>query len=408
MAHLTKVATLADSILRQMAGIGRCQHRFIVHLVALWLSIRGRHNFTNLGRYGAMAEGTYRDNFKSDFDWLTFNTQLVKQHLGDRLILAVDPSYLPKSGKHTAGVGKFWSGQAGQVKPGLEICGIAAVDLDTKTAMHLIAFQTVNQQADETLLGFYTRGILQRAQSLQQSSKYVVADAYFAKAPFIDPLCLAGFEVITRLRRDAHLRYLSPAAKTGKRGRPKQYDGRVDPLNLRDDYFECCARDEQEEGRWVAYTAVVNVKSWKRKVRLVVVHHLDDRGKVKSYRLLISTDEGLQGLEIVTMYAYRFQQEFLFRDAKQELGLTHCQAYSSEKIDFHVNTALTVGSLAKAAHATTDEVGRKQPFSIADVKTEYVNEHQGLRLLSMFGIDVNNAKIRKLLAAANNYGKRRA
>lgn len=406
MAHLTKVATIADSILQQMSGIGRCQHRFIVHLVTLWLSIRGRHNFTNLARYGDLAEGTYRDNFKRQFDWLAFNTQLVNQHLGKHLILAVDPSFLPKSGKCTAGVGKFWSGQAGQVKPGLEICGIAAVDLDTKTAMHLTAFQTVDQRENESLLAFYTRGILERGQVLQQSSKIIVADAYFAKAPFIDPLSLAGFQVITRLRRDAHLRYLNQEARTGKRGRPKQYDGRVDPLNLRDDYFECC--DTDEEGRWIAFTAIVNVKSWKRKVRLVVVHLLDELGKVVGYRLFISTDEGLVGAEIIKMYAFRFQQEFLFRDAKQELGLTHCQAYSAEKIDFHVNTALTIGSLAKVAHGETQDDGQKHPFSIADVKTEYVNEHQAFRLLSMFGIDVNDAKIISLITEASNYGKRRA
>lgn len=150
------------------------------------------------------------------------------------------------------------------------------------------------------------------------------------------------------------------------------------------------------------------MKFLKRRVRLVVVHSLDETGKVTGYRLFISTDEGLQGAEIIQMYVYRFQQEFLFRDAKQELGLTHCQAYSAEKIDFHVNAAFTVGSLAKIAHATVDENGQKHPFSIADVKTEYVNEHQGLRLLSMLGIDVDCAKIRSLLVEANNYGKRRA
>ena len=123
---------------------------------------------------------------------------------------------------------------------------------------------------------------------------------------------------------------------------------------------------------------MVNVKFLKRRVRLVVVHSLDQTGKVTGYRLFISTDEGLQEAKIIQMYVYRFQQEFLFRDAKQELGLTHYQTYSAGKIDLHVNAALTVGSLAKIAHATVDENEQKHPFSITDVKTEYVNEHQGL------------------------------
>ena len=107
------------------------------------------------------------------------------------------------------------------------------------------------------------------------------------------------------------------------------------------------------------------------------------------------------------MYAYRFQQEFLFRDAKQQLGLTHCQAYSKEKINFHVNTALTVGSLAKVAHHLAVPESKGKPFSIADIKTEHINEHQGLRILSRCGIDVNTAKIRSILVEVRNYGKRR-
>ena len=405
MAHLTKVATLADSILRQIPNIGCWQCRLLLHLFPLWLCIRGRHNFVNLARYGKYAEGTYRNNFARSLDWLDFNTRLVDQQLGDRLILAVDPSYLPKSGKHTAGVAKFWSGQAQQAKPGLEICGVAAVDLDTKTALHLVAFQTVDRQPGETLLDFYARGLVERAGLLRRSSKYVVADAYFAKVPFIQRMKLADFEVVTRLRKDAHLRYLYQGpAHTGP-GRPRKYAGRVDVPQLDGQYFDRCAFDKA--GRWVAYSALVNVKAWNGTARVVIVHVKDKLGQTTAHRTLVSTDENLSGEEIVKMYTYRFQQEFLFRDAKQQLGLTHCQAYSEEKINFHVNTALTVGSLAKVAHHLAVPESKGQPFSIADIKTEYINEHQGLRILSRCGIDVNTTKIRSILAEVRNYGKRR-
>ena len=39
-------------------------------------------------------------------------------------------------------------------------------------------------------------------------------------------------------------------------------------------------------------------------------------------------------------YRLRYQIEFVIRDAKQHTGLTHCQARSQEKIDFHLNMSI--------------------------------------------------------------------
>jgi len=38
---------------------------------------------------------------------------------------------------------------------------------------------------------------------------------------------------------------------------------------------------------------------------------------------------------------------YLFRDAKQHLGLEHCQARSKNKLDFLFNASLTAVSIAK-------------------------------------------------------------
>jgi len=56
-----------------------------------------------------------------------------------RLMLAFDPVYVRKAGKHTPDVGYYWSGVAGAAKLDIEIVGIAAVDLDACTAYHLEA-----------------------------------------------------------------------------------------------------------------------------------------------------------------------------------------------------------------------------------------------------------------------------
>jgi hypothetical protein len=101
-----------------MNDVGYWQRKFLLHLFPLLLSIRGRYNFTNLARYGIYKESTCRSNYYKNFDWLDFNSRLVEQYLSAHRIIALDPSYVSKSGKHSDGVGCFWSGSASQAKWG--------------------------------------------------------------------------------------------------------------------------------------------------------------------------------------------------------------------------------------------------------------------------------------------------
>ena len=107
-----KAETLAASILQQLPNIGAWQRRFLLHLFGQWLAIRGRHNFAKLARYGALAESTYRANFRKPFDFLAINAALAGRYLGPVRILAVDATFVRKSGRHTEGVEYFWNGAA--------------------------------------------------------------------------------------------------------------------------------------------------------------------------------------------------------------------------------------------------------------------------------------------------------
>ena len=122
------------------------------------------------------------------------------------LFIGFDPTHTPKSGKKTEGGGKFWSGYAGAPKWGLEVSGIAAIDLDSHTAMHLEAIQTLPEEG-ETLLESYAKALIDRKNELQKISKVVVADAYFSKETFVTLLCLVGFHLVSRLRDDARMTY---------------------------------------------------------------------------------------------------------------------------------------------------------------------------------------------------------
>ena len=111
----------------------------MIETLILFMSIRGRINFSQLERYGEYTEQRYPQQFEKPFDFPTFNKELTLSHGSGRYVIAFDPSYVNKSGKHTPGVGYFWSGVANRAKWGLEIGGLAAIDIDNHTAFHLEA-----------------------------------------------------------------------------------------------------------------------------------------------------------------------------------------------------------------------------------------------------------------------------
>ena len=64
-------------------------------------------------------------------------------------------------------------------------------------------------------------------------------------------------------------------------------------------------------------------------------------------KAFFSTDINMSALDIFDVYRTRFQQEFVFCDAKQFTGLTHCQARDKEALSFAFNASLTSVNVAR-------------------------------------------------------------
>jgi hypothetical protein len=217
---------LIHNALREMSKISKRRKDFLVEVFVLFLSIKGKINFLQLSRYGKFKEQRYRQQFEKPFDFLEFNKQLVLSSGGGKYAIAFDPSYINKSGKKTPGVGYFWSGVAGKTKWGLEIGGIAAIDINNHTAFHLEAVQTLMTDENTNLVDWYVKLLIARKDTLSPLSSLYVSDAYFSKYNFVTPLCNVGMHLISRFRDDADLLYLYQGSKTGKKGRPKKYAGK--------------------------------------------------------------------------------------------------------------------------------------------------------------------------------------
>jgi len=327
-----------------------------------------------------------------------FNKELILEHCSKHLTIAFDPSYVSKSGKATPGLGYFWSGCAGKAKWGLEIGGIAAIDIDNHTAFHLEAVQTSNTLKSDSLLMQYAHTIVERKETLHSISKYIVVDAYFSKEPYVSEICRNEFQIVSRFRNDANLRYKYYGKQKTGRGRPKEFDGKIDYKNLNLKKFLTVEENEQCK----IYQAIVNSKSLKRDINLVVVYTC--KNSKWTHKLYFCTDLELTAKMILTYYKTRFQIEFTYRDGKQFTGLNDCQARSENKLYFHFNTSLTAINIAKISHWINIPKEKRNSFSMANVKTMYHNELLIDRFLSMFGISPNISKNKKKVRELREYG----
>ena len=392
-----KVKYVIISILQNniFSNLNKARKDFIVSVLWHILSIKDRINFLQLGRFSPYCEQTHRIHFEQGFDFFAFNKFLTQEIVSKDCVIAFDPSYIPKSGKLTYGRGKFWSGTAKAAKWGLDICGFALVDVENNTAFHLKAWQTPgidNPNAEQfNLLSHYASIVAENAKAFIEISKYLVADAYFSKKPFVDKVLEAGLHLISRLRDDSVLMYKHHEKPTGKRGRPKKFGARIIVNDLNTKYFhkEVCNDD------LTIYSALVYSKAFQRDIKLAVAVFSKD-GKEVARKLFFSTDLQQEGKQIVRYYRSRFQIEFLYRDAKQHTGLNHCQARSENKLDFHFNASLTAVNLAKYDWLSSKS-GERTPFSMANYKTFYNNALMLDLFIGRFAINPNSAKNRKIV-----------
>ena len=378
----------------------------MISIFVLYLSMRGRYTFLGMGRYGEYCEKSLRLHFEESFDFFKFNTRACESVCSTDCVIVFDPGFIPKSGKHTANKGKFYSGTAGKALPGLEIGGLGPADLENNTAFSLGAVPTPDKTRlaaqNSDLVSHYVQIFIGRKEELTKLSSYLVVDGWFAKVNFVSPILeKTGLHAICKFRKDAQLQYLFDGPKTGKKGRPKKYDGRVGPKDIDKNHLTFCHEDEEV----LIHQGTVWSVSLKRKVKLVhVVFKDDDGGLTKRFALYFSTDTNLDGLRIYRMYKVRFQIEFVFRDAKQYTGLSQCQARSENKLHFHFNASLSAVNIAKATRHLSQPKEQRKPFSLADIKTENFNELMLDLFLSKFHINRNLEINKKAVKHIRKYG----
>ena len=137
----------------------------------------------------------------------------------------------------------------------------------------------------------------------------------------------------------------------GQKGASRKYDGKVDFKDLVK--WELIGLDEKYPHLTI-YTQKLFAVNLDRVLKVVLLLNI----KTNKYVLLACTDTELDARLIAKYYQLRFQIEFIFRDAKQFMGLNDCQARDENKLDFHFNASLSAVNIARQA-IQQDEIYNK-------------------------------------------------
>src|SRR4030095_3089803 len=282
---------LLQSVLTSLDQTKKPQYKFVTHLLGLMLMLPGHATFRNMSRYSPSHERTFSRWYARDFDWVSLHQAAITEAVPPEhaQALVMDASFVPKSGKHTYGLDRFWNGSHSRTEKGLEISALAWLDITDNCAYCLSVEQTpptgVGLEQETSRIDIYldqwTRVVRQQALT---PLRYVVTDGYYSKQKFRAGVRALGLHQIGKLRADANLRYLYWGPKRSGPGRQKTYDGKVNWSAL--SRFE---RLETEDEHIVLYHQVLNHVQLQRNLQVVVVVHTQRN----RYAVLFSTDVGL-------------------------------------------------------------------------------------------------------------------
>jgi DDE superfamily endonuclease len=351
----------------------------------------GQVTYTNLSRYSALSERTYRRHYKQPFEFMAVNQCLIgKAIAAERFqVGAIDCSFIPKSGKATYGLDRFYNGKASRSEPGLEISTIAVVDVAASLGYALSVQQTPASEpaSDEptpaepvTRTDHYLKHLKTTRAALPASLRHLVADGAYSTFKWVDGVTRLALDVIGKLRHDANLQYLYEGPQK-PRGRRRRYAGKVSFADL--STWQALG---EVKPHVLLYTTLVWSVNLKRRIRVVYLLN-QPRPERTCTALLFSTDLDLDPLQLYHAYRARFQIEFIFRDAKQFTGLSDCQARDEQKLDFHFNATLTALNLAKWEAYQQRDTAVPFVFSMATYKRRKLNLHLLQRFIRNLELD---------------------
>jgi len=288
-----------------------------------------------------------------------------------RIIVALDDSINPKSGRKVFGCGHFhdhatkgnqssypWSQcilAIGLLKKVKSRWACLPLDFRFYMMQKDIEAKSSNAERKSRIVPFQSK-MEQAATILKEVHKYfqqpvlVVADSWFGNDGLWSRLERGSkgcFHLLSRMRTNITLYDFAPVlAKDGKRkaGRPRKYGDRLGSVD------ECAVRRKEKAQAYtvflygkqrevLAHSQTVMLKTMKCPVRIVYVY------RKTRYVALMTTDLTLSVEQIIEYYGARWKIEAGFKEIKQEIGSSKSQTRNADAVINHLNFCMMATTL---------------------------------------------------------------
>jgi hypothetical protein len=372
--------TLAPALPQTSA---RQLHRIILAILAM----TGRITQLGISRWTEKG-GSYRTIqrfFHTTLDWSKIQWLFFEHflHRPDAVyLLAGDESVVSKAGKHTYGIGWFFSSILNTAIPGLAFFSIAIIDVAKRRAHPLSVKQVLRSEdekqqtrkrqqkrktnapkrppgrpkgsknknkADVTLSPELQR-ILAQGQEVMNLIReklkiaYFVLDGHFGNALATAMVRQMGLHIISKMQHNAEL-YLLPTEEE-KAARPRlKYGAKLDYKHLP----ETLRISSTTEGGYCTevYQATCLHKHFADLINVVIIVRTHLESQRVGHVVLFSSDLSLSAVTLIDYYSLRFQIEFTFRDAKQYFGLEDFMGVKAVSIQNAVGLSFFLVNLSR-------------------------------------------------------------
>jgi putative transposase len=384
--------------------------RQLSRMALAMLVMPGRVTMLGISRWAGKG-GSYRTIqrlFSQALPWAILFWVFFRQHVhrpDEVYLLAGDEVVVTKAGKHTYGLGRFFSSLYGKPVPGLAFFALSLVSVQARRAFPVRVEQVVRSATEQVSRKARSTAkqppgpTIKRRPGRPQGSKnkpradvtltselqritgmlgallkliagfipltYLVLDGHFGNHHALHMARQRNLHLISKLRCDAAL-YLPYAGPYAGRGPHRKYGRKVDYGHMPEQYLKATTMEGPLETCF--YQARLLHQAFAQPLNVVIITKTHVHTQAQAHVILFSSDLELAYAPLVDYYGLRFQIEFNFRDAKQYWGLEDFMHVTPTGVTNAANLSLFMVNVSYRLQA---EVRPRDPdYSILDLKAD--------------------------------------
>lgn len=329
--------------------------------------------------------------------WTALWSQIPNPTINGRLILALDDTINPKTGKKIFACASFFdhAAKSNQSKypwsQNVVCIGLLKI-VKGRWACLPLAFRFYHMRktiiaqkvAINGQVPAFQSKFEQSVEMLEEITKafpgaplLVVADSWFGNDGLYKPMCKtvgAHCHMLSRLRANNTLFALPPKRQENQVGRTRRYGQKMGNTTTMASKFHERATTYSvnlygKQRDVVAFDTVVMLKTLKSAVRVVWVY------RKSQWVALFTTDIGLSIEQIIEYYGARWKIEAAFKEIKQEIGSSKSQTRICHAVANHLNFCMMAATVtwiyADRLHKTPQRgyaVNNRSHFAFSDVR----------------------------------------